>query len=690
MTTRQPLSLPSRYITYPLVALLLLAVIVSGVGCAAKSTSINRTGADATLPAPTLQFVEIAPTFTPTAAPMDTVTPMDTPAPSIAPTCPPPAQPDSSLLQVLQTAHQNAIAQRDKEKLEAILLILDEAMGMGQENAAALSDLQESTAFALDVMQGSYYLDSSKVASHRLVNSLGQPLVQPIDMSLSADQIYIIDSGTLYQAPLPTSLAPQEPLTLTTILTPTALIDGFPVKEIVAVDATNLSYGVAVLDKSNDIFIYDLASVRWSLHRPQASGFSRPEPHFLNLATYADRLYLLDTSRNQIWRYPPTELGAAYLNSNLLWLQPEGGPDVTQGIDLAIDGAVYVLNREGEIAQYAPDLVNTFSLDVAEGKTHFSEWEQLSSRPLSLSLADDDIAMYVADPPRRRIVVLDRRDGSFLRQFIFADNPEFDRLHSAIEKDGVLYMMAGNQLYAYPLPEPDSASADLLGTLPELAAASWDLDGVTLAEMPPNDPRVPSLLSRYQLAMPNPGKVLPDQFVLYPGARRAYRYGVHQGMDLYYEAPDQRAVIGSPVLAAGAGVVIRADVDYQEMTLDEVNALLADAHARHITPADTLDKLGGRQIWIDHGDGLITKYEHLSAIADGLTVGTQVEKGQLIGQVGLSGTPDGIEGNLDFPHLHFEIRFGPDHAYYLGQWLTIEDTRRILESLFAADLTQSH
>ena len=257
-----------------------------------------------------------------------------------------------------------------------------------------------------------------------------------------------------------------------------------------------------------------------------------------------------------------------------------------------------------------------------------------------------------------------------------------------VKKNGVLYIMAGNQLYIYSLPETGSTPVDLQGVLPEVVAASLDLDAATLAEMLPNDPRVPALLSRYQLVMPNPGKVLPDQFVLYPGARRAYRYGVHQGIDLYYEAPDQRAVIGSPVLAAGDGVVIRADVDYQEMTLDEVNFLLADAHTRHITPSTTLDKLGGRQIWIDHGGGLITKYEHLSGIAEGLVVGDTVVKGQVIGYVGLSGTPDGIEGKLAFPHLHFEVRFGPGYSYYLGQWLTIEDTRRIFETLFASALTQ--
>ena len=55
----------------------------------------------------------------------------------------------------------------------------------------------------------------------------------------------------------------------------------------------------------------------------------------------------------------------------------------------------------------------------------------------------------------------------------------------------------------------------------------------------------------------------------------------------------------------------------------------------------------GRMIQIDHGNGVTTRYGHLSgfAIADGQTV----HEGQVIGYVGLSGRSTG-------PHLHYEVR----------------------------------
>jgi murein DD-endopeptidase MepM/ murein hydrolase activator NlpD len=57
----------------------------------------------------------------------------------------------------------------------------------------------------------------------------------------------------------------------------------------------------------------------------------------------------------------------------------------------------------------------------------------------------------------------------------------------------------------------------------------------------------------------------------------------------------------------------------------------------------------GNLIEIDHGNGLITRYGHLSRI--GAQVGDMIERGQLIGLIGSTGRSTG-------PHLHYEIRLG--------------------------------
>jgi murein DD-endopeptidase MepM/ murein hydrolase activator NlpD len=59
---------------------------------------------------------------------------------------------------------------------------------------------------------------------------------------------------------------------------------------------------------------------------------------------------------------------------------------------------------------------------------------------------------------------------------------------------------------------------------------------------------------------------------------------------------------------------------------------------------------GGYQVWIAHGSGLYTTYNHMSSVAIG--AGAHVGRGQRVGRVGCTGWCTG-------PHLHFEVWQGP-------------------------------
>ncbi len=78
--------------------------------------------------------------------------------------------------------------------------------------------------------------------------------------------------------------------------------------------------------------------------------------------------------------------------------------------------------------------------------------------------------------------------------------------------------------------------------------------------------------------------------------------------------------IGTPIMAAGNGLVIRA-----EMTSGY-----------------------GRRVELQHINGYVTTYNHMSRFARGITEGVRVRQGQIIGYVGSTGLSTGA-------HLHYEV-----------------------------------
>lgn len=117
---------------------------------------------------------------------------------------------------------------------------------------------------------------------------------------------------------------------------------------------------------------------------------------------------------------------------------------------------------------------------------------------------------------------------------------------------------------------------------------------------------------QFLLRKPVPNAIFGSPF----GARRHPILGYvrqHTGVDW-------RAPRGSPILAAGNGVVEKAG--------------WANGY--------------GNQTIVRHGNGYQTSYNHQNAIAPGIAPGVRVRQGQLIGYVGSTGLSTG-------PHLHFEV-----------------------------------
>ena len=181
-------------------------------------------------------------------------------------------------------------------------------------------------------------------------------------------------------------------------------------------------------------------------------------------------------------------------------------------------------------------------------------------------------------------------------------------------------------------------------------------------------------------SMPLPGACVSAFEGHLPNAPRAYRNnGIHEGLDFYTEASCIPVDRTTPVLAAKAGVVLRADRAYVDVTPED----WARFEQAGFAGEQILDELRGRQVWIDHGQGIVTRYAHLSAIAAPIFEGVNVRVGQVIGFVGESGQRESFATPGSDLHLHFEIRINDG---WLGQGLEPLAARQLyLYSLGSAD-----
>lgn len=108
------------------------------------------------------------------------------------------------------------------------------------------------------------------------------------------------------------------------------------------------------------------------------------------------------------------------------------------------------------------------------------------------------------------------------------------------------------------------------------------------------------------------------------GGRFTSGFGIRFHPILGYSRPhtgvDWAAPVGTPIFAAGSGTITKAGWDSGY----------------------------GRRIEIQHANGYITTYNHMSGFARGAKEGAHVRQGQVIGYLGQTGLATG-------PHLHYEI-----------------------------------
>jgi hypothetical protein len=167
------------------------------------------------------------------------------------------------------------------------------------------------------------------------------------------------------------------------------------------------------------------------------------------LRSYDGKLYILDPLQSQVWRFRFN--GDGFDQRESYFSAPP--PDLSTAVDMAIDGAVYLILADGQIYKFFGGQAEPFELGGLP---------QPLVRPVALVSEGDAVsgALYVADAGAQSIVAL-TKTGAFIHR-IQADGDALSNLEAlAIEMDSrTLFALANGRLYAVALP-----------TLPELSGA---------------------------------------------------------------------------------------------------------------------------------------------------------------------------------------------------------------------------
>lgn len=206
--------------------------------------------------------------------------------------------------------------------------------------------------------------------------------------------------------------------------------------------ATQLGVARASSLNGENAFIYseDKGVLVIDTQNQKITTVAQPDPewgYIKDIVGFARNVYLMDTVKNQIWKYVPTSAG---YSQKFTYLAEGAQLNFGGALQMKIDYSVWVLKEGPEILRLTAGVQDSFSVGGLD--------ENL--KPLKSLFADEDgEELYLLDSENSRVVVLDK-NGMYLKQytgdkFATADDLVVD------SEDKKMYLLEGNKLYQLEL-----------------------------------------------------------------------------------------------------------------------------------------------------------------------------------------------------------------------------------------------
>lgn len=205
---------------------------------------------------------------------------------------------------------------------------------------------------------------------------------------------------------------------------------------------------IAMADLAGGLFNYypNLGDIG-GVELPNSSAWSTP----VAMASYLDRLYVLDSGAGRIWKYYISSGYSQFAGDETIQLSEDANLEQAIDFDLyAEDGSLVVLYRDGRVRYY----------DTRSGRARWDETTLAQAglttpfiAPVSVKIVGTGLnaSIYVLDPGSGRLVQLSR-GGTVLTQYRVMDESGEEVLTNAadfavIESPVAIFIAAGDSIY---------------------------------------------------------------------------------------------------------------------------------------------------------------------------------------------------------------------------------------------------
>ncbi|MBU0668120.1 hypothetical protein KJ951_02185 [Patescibacteria group bacterium] len=215
------------------------------------------------------------------------------------------------------------------------------------------------------------------------------------------------------------------------------------VQDPLTIDENETVIAGAVYDDKDSLLFYTKSGKVMEFKDNRVSFVDTADGAFkkgVAIEAYSNKIYILDSAGNQIWRYTRRrdsfDAAEAY-NINA---------DLAKGIDLAIDGNIYVLGNDGYITKL-------FSGNKEEFPIKKEPIDPLEN-PTRIYTELDMGSIYILEPDKQRVLVYYKDDktggASYDRQLVFDDMTDLRDLF--VDKDtNKLYLLDQSKIYEVAL-----------------------------------------------------------------------------------------------------------------------------------------------------------------------------------------------------------------------------------------------